>query len=66
MGLDIRLPIGLMFALFGLILLGFGLTSGEDLYRKSLGINVNALWGGVLLVVGAVMLALARRAKPDA
>lgn len=66
MGLDIRLPIGLMFALFGLILLGYGLTSSEDLYRKSLGINVNALWGGVLLVVGAVMLALARRAKPDA
>lgn len=63
MGLDIRLPIGLMFAIFGLLLAGYGLlTSGNDMYvRHSLGININLWWGLTLLVFGAVMLFLGRR-----
>ncbi len=41
MGLDIRTPIGLMFGLFGLLLVGYGLlTSGSDIYQRSLGLNV--------------------------
>jgi hypothetical protein len=62
MRLDIRLPIGLMFGLFGLLLAGYGLaTSGSDLYRRSLGHNINLVWGVVLLLFGGVMLWLARR-----
>jgi hypothetical protein len=57
MGLDIRTPIGLMFSLFGLLLAGYGLlTSGSDIYQRSLGLNVNLAWGAVLLVFGGVML----------
>ena len=57
MGLDIRTPIGLMFGLFGLLLVGYGLlTSGSDIYQRSLGLNVNLAWGAVLLVFGGVML----------
>jgi hypothetical protein len=57
MGLDIRTPIGLMFGLFGLLLAGYGLlTSGSDIYQRSLGLNVNLAWGAVLLVFGGVML----------
>jgi multisubunit Na+/H+ antiporter MnhG subunit len=62
MGLDIRTPIGLMFGIFGLLLSGYGLvTRGSDIYRRSLGYNINLEWGVVLLVFGMVMLALGRR-----
>jgi len=65
MGLDIRTPIGLMFAIFGAILLVYGIaTAGNaDLYQRSLGININTWWGAVLLVFGGVMLWLGRGAK---
>jgi hypothetical protein len=61
MGLDIRLPIGLMFAILGLLLTVFGLVSDEAIYRRSLGININLWWGLALLIFGAVMLLLGRR-----
>ncbi len=57
MGLDIRLPIGLMFSLVGVLLLGYGLTSPKEIYEAhSLGININLIWGGVLVVFGVLML----------
>jgi membrane protein implicated in regulation of membrane protease activity len=63
MGIDIRLPIGLMFAIFGLLLAGYGLlTGGDAMYaRHSLGININLWWGLVMLAFGVVMLLLGRR-----
>lgn len=67
MGLDIRTPIGLMFAIFGALLSGYGLlTRGSPLYERSLGYNINLEWGAVLLVFGAVMLWLGRRSRGDA
>ena len=61
MGLDIRLPIGLMFAIVGLLLAAFGLLGDKAIYARSLGINVNLWWGIVMLAFGLVMLALGRR-----
>jgi hypothetical protein len=63
MSFDLRLPIGVMFTLFGAILTVFGLmTSGSDIYTThSLGININLRWGLVLLVFGVLMLFLALR-----
>ena len=60
MNLDLRLPIGLMFTIFGVLLTGFGLLSDTAIYARSLGVNVNLWWGLVLLVFGLVMLALVR------
>jgi uncharacterized membrane protein HdeD (DUF308 family) len=54
MGLDIRWPIGLMFALIGALLAVFGLVKSAD--SQSLGININLIWGAVLLVFGVLML----------
>ena len=70
MQLDIRLPIGGMFVLLGLILAGYGLaTSGSEMYARSLSININLVWGLVMLAFGAFMLLLAwrgyRRAKAN-
>jgi hypothetical protein len=64
MNLDVRLPIGLMFSVFGLLLGGFGLVSDPAIYAAhSLGINVNLDWGVVLLAFGATMLLFALRAR---
>lgn len=57
MGLDVRLPVGLLFSFLGVVLTGYGLTSNRDIYRVSLGINVNLGWGLVLLVFGLTMFA---------
>jgi hypothetical protein len=68
MGLDIRLPIGIMFTLLGALLAVYGFATNSDpIYQASLGININLIWGGVLFLFGAVMLAFAlkaRRPKP--
>ena len=67
MGLDIRYPIGLMFGIIGLVMVGYGLLTGSDpMYQRSLGINVNVWWGAVLLVFGALMLYFARRTAKEA
>ena len=67
MGLDIRWPIGLMFSLVGLLLTIFGFaTKGDaELYKRSLDININLVWGIILLLFGALMLAMAMRKKDD-
>lgn len=62
MKLDVRLPIGLMFAIFGAMLVVYGLAARDSIYQRSLGINVNLWWGLVLLVFGLVMLGFAIRA----
>ena len=66
MRLDIRLPIGLMFGLLGLILSAFGLIGDKDEYKSSLGINVNLWWGLVMLVFGVVMFIMGRRGTSTA
>jgi hypothetical protein len=60
-GIDIRLPIGLVFSLVGLLLTAFGVAGNSAIYQRSLGINVNLYWGLVLLAFGIVMVALGRR-----
>ena len=61
MGLDIRVPIGALFAIIGVLLTGYGLVSDRAIYARSLDLNVNLWWGLVLILFGAVMLGLARR-----
>ncbi|HEX5473515.1 MAG TPA: hypothetical protein VFX12_02540 [Vicinamibacterales bacterium] len=63
MGLDIRLPIGLMFTLLGLLLVGYGIVSDRAIYSKSLGLNVNLGWGIVLLIFGIVFTILGSRKR---
>jgi len=61
MGLDIRVPLGAMFTLLGLLLAGFGLFGTKAIYSQTLGINVNLDWGLVLLAFGVMMLYLGLR-----
>lgn len=62
MGIDIRLPIGFVFSVVGILLTVFGAVSGHSaIYEHSLGINVNLYWGLVLLAFGIIMVLLGRR-----
>ncbi len=58
MGLDIKIPIGLMFCILGIILTVHGiLTSGNtEMYEQSLGYNINLLSGLAMVVFGGFML----------
>jgi hypothetical protein len=62
---DIRIPIGLMFSILGVLISVFGFITKTDteMYHKSLGINVNLIMGVLMLVFGLVMLWFARRKK---
>lgn len=59
MGLDVRIPIGIMFLFVGLLLTIYGAV--RPLASQSVGININFSWGIVLLIFGAVMVLLGRR-----
>ena len=65
MKLDVRTPIGAMFALDGAVLTAYGAATNQaDAIRKA-GLNVTLVWGIVLLVFGSAMLALALRARRE-
>jgi len=68
MGIDIKLPIGLMFTILGALLAIYGLATTGDaiVYEKSLGVNIN-LWSGAgMLLFGLIMLLLSRKKQtPD-
>lgn len=59
-GLDIRLPIGGLFTVLGLLLVGYGIATAGDAarYQRSLSVNINLWWGAVLLVFGLLLLGL--------
>lgn len=57
MRLDIRIPIGLMFGVMGLVI--YGLISQPHQYSRSLGININLWWGIAISIFGGAMLLLA-------
>jgi hypothetical protein len=61
--LDLRLPIGGLFTVLGIMLIGYGLaTAGNTaMYERSLGININIWWGVVMLATGGIFLWLAKR-----
>ncbi len=46
MNLDLRLPMGLMFLITGAMMTIFGIfTWGSPIYEKSMGMNINLIWG---------------------
>ena len=61
MTFDIRLPIGLLFAAIGAIVTARGLLGGPALAKG--GLNIDLVWGLVMLAFGVLMLGLAALAK---
>ncbi len=62
---DIRIPIGLMFTILGVLITVFGFVTRSDteMYHRSLSINVNIIMGIFMLLFGVVMLFLSRKKK---
>ena len=65
MGLDIRIPLGLIFLLIGGLMSLYGLVTrnAAGIYEKSMGINLNLTWGAIMFVFGLIMFLVGRRQK---
>lgn len=61
---DIRIPIGALFSLLGVILAIYGVATRSDimLYGRSQDIVINLWWGLVMIVFGGAMLYFGVRA----
>lgn len=64
MGLDIRIPLGLIFLIIGGTMSVYGVfTRHSAIYERSMGVNINLIWGVVMLVFGLIMFVAGRRQK---
>jgi hypothetical protein len=64
MGLDVRVPLGLMFLITGGLLVVYGIfTRGSVIYAKSLGIDINLIWGALMFIFGLVIYLFGRRPR---
>jgi hypothetical protein len=58
MRFDVRLPIGLVFVLIGLLVAARGLIGGPALAQaESAGLNIDLIWGAAMAAFGAALLA---------
>ncbi len=62
MGLDIRWPIGIIFSIYGVIMIVYGALADPAIFERSMGVNIDVWWGAAMLVFGLFMGALALRA----
>jgi hypothetical protein len=60
MPFDIRVPIGLLFVITGVLLTGEGFWSGVSQAPGSSGLQVNVACGVVMIVFGSIALLVAR------
>ena len=62
--LDLKIPLGGLLSFYGAALVLYGLLSGKEAYARSMGVNVNLIWGVVILAVGAALLLAVRLKRP--
>lgn len=68
--LDVRIPIGALFTVVGLMLVGWGIAFPVQTHiptpKEAYDVNLNLVWGAVIFVFGALMSFFAwRDRKPD-
>lgn len=54
--LDLKIPLGGLLSFYGIVLVLFGIFAKKDIYGRSLGININLIWGILILAVGLGLL----------
>lgn len=59
-GLDVRVPIGTLLTVLGLLLVGWGVLTWGDPGTRPTGIPIVPVWGAVMAVLGVTMLLLSR------
>ncbi|HTP81207.1 MAG TPA: hypothetical protein VMM57_12495 [Bacteroidota bacterium] len=60
---DLKIPLGGLLVGYGIVLGVYGLVTSPDDYAKSLGINLNLIWGILLFAIGGLFLAAIFRRK---
>jgi uncharacterized protein YhhL (DUF1145 family) len=65
MQFDLRIAIGALFTVYGVLLALYGVLADKAQYARSLGFNINLIWGVVLLVFGLCMLLIRSRARKN-
>jgi hypothetical protein len=65
MQFDLRIAIGGLFTVYGALLALYGVLGDKVQYARSLGLNVNLIWGGVLLIFGLCMLLIRGRERKN-
>jgi hypothetical protein len=65
MQFDLRIAIGALFTVYGALLALYGVLGDKAQYARSLGLNVNLIWGVVLLVFGLCMLLIRDRMRKN-
>lgn len=63
MHLDVRLPIGVLFGLIGIVVAVYGAMMLDNPATRPTGVPIDVVWGIVMLAFGVAMLALAARAS---
>jgi MYXO-CTERM domain-containing protein len=63
MHLDLRKPIGLLFTVYGALLVLYGWFALRFPGGSSVRLRLDVIWGGVLLLFGVGLLGLVRRRK---
>ena len=63
--LDLKLPLGGLLSFYGAALVLYGLLSGKEVYARSLGVNINLIWGVVIFIVGLGLLLAVFIKRPD-
>jgi len=63
MGLDIRWPIGIIFTIYGVLLIIDGIVADRAIFVSSVGVNIDLWWGLAMVVFGMIMGFLAFRAS---
>ncbi len=53
---DLKIPLGSLLSAYGAILTFYGILGDPALQEKSVGININLIWGIVLLIAGGLFL----------
>lgn len=54
--LDLKLPIGGLLGVYGVLLTVYGLLTPKAMYGISLGINLNLIWGILMVLIGGAFL----------
>jgi hypothetical protein len=62
-GIDLRVPVGSLFSVLGVLLSAYGAATRGDPGTMPTGVAIDVIWGVVLLAFGVGMLLLARRAR---
>jgi hypothetical protein len=54
--LDLKLPIGWLISAYGVLLTVYGLLTRKEMYAISLGVNLNLIWGILMILIGGGFL----------